>query len=193
MSATTSTTGTPGWARQIPNLLTLARLAALPILVVVMVAADGPTSLTAAILFTVVGLTDFLDGYLARRLGAESAFGRIADPLADRLLVAVGLIGLVLLDRVHWAAPALLIGRDLLLIVGFLAMARRGILMRVDTAGKMSSALTMFGAGACLYVTWKWADGMLWLAVVFALATFVQYLAEAAQALRSQARVSMSG
>jgi CDP-diacylglycerol---glycerol-3-phosphate 3-phosphatidyltransferase len=181
------------WARSLPNALTIARLAALPLLLVVLIQAPGPTSLSAGLIFSLVGATDFLDGYLARRLGVESTFGRIADPLADRLLVAVGLVGLVLLDRVHWAAPAILIARDVILIAGFVFAARRGVVMHVDAAGKLSSALTMFSTGACLLVAAGWAQGLLWLAVAVAVATFIQYIAEGARALQSQRRVSISG
>ena len=85
----------------LPNALTIARLAALPVLLVVLIRAEGPTSVPAAVIFGVVAATDFLDGLLARRLGAESRFGRIADPLADRLLVLVGLVGVILLDRLN--------------------------------------------------------------------------------------------
>jgi CDP-diacylglycerol---glycerol-3-phosphate 3-phosphatidyltransferase len=174
--------------RQIPNVITLVRLLALPVLVVVLIAAPGPTSLAAGLIFAAVGATDYLDGWLARRLGAESAFGRIADPLADRLLVAVGLVGLVLLDRVNWAAPTILIGRDVLLIAGFVLVAHLGVLMRVDFAGKVSSALTMIATGACLLVAGWWAEALLWAAVVLALATGARYAAEATRSVRARVR-----
>ena len=127
----------------LPNALTIGRLAALPVLLVVLITAEGPTSGLAAAIFAVLGVSDLLDGYLARRLGAESRFGRIADPLADRLLVLVALVGLLLLDRIAAWGPAVLIVRELIVIGGFAALLRHGIEMRVDIAGKVSSALTM--------------------------------------------------
>ena len=66
--------------RWIPNALTIARLVALPVLLVVLIEAEGPTSPLAAGIFGVVAFTDFVDGKLARALHAESRFGRIADP-----------------------------------------------------------------------------------------------------------------
>jgi CDP-diacylglycerol--glycerol-3-phosphate 3-phosphatidyltransferase len=170
--------------RWLPNALTIARLAGLPVLLVVLIRADGPTSVTAAVIFGVVGATDFLDGILARRLGAESRFGRIADPLADRLLVAVGLVGVILLDRIHPTGPAILIARDAILVAGFAALLRVGIEMRVDFAGKVSSALTMLATGGAILLDQEWVDWLFWAAVALALATFANYVREALVALR---------
>lgn len=178
--------------RWLPNALTLARLAALPALLVVLIRADGPTSVTAAVIFGVVGATDFLDGILARRLGAESRFGRIADPLADRLLVGVGLVGVILLDRIHPAGPAILIARDVILVAGFAALLRRGIEMRVDMAGKVSSALTMLATGGAILLDQAWVDVLFWAAVALALATFANYCREAVVALRGAGRAGPS-
>jgi CDP-diacylglycerol--glycerol-3-phosphate 3-phosphatidyltransferase len=176
----------------VPNALTLARLAALPVLLVVLARAPGPTSVTAGLIFGAVAVTDFLDGWLARALRAESAFGRIADPLADRLLVGVGLVGVILLDRMHWAAPVTLITRDVLLIAGFVALARIGVLMRVDMAGKVSSALTMFATGGCLLFAGVWVEVLMWVAVALALLTFAHYSSRGARAWRSARGGSIS-
>ena len=104
------------------------RLAALPVLLVVLIREEGPTSVPRGRdLRASSAVTDFLDGYLARRLGAESRFGRIADPLADRLLVGVGLVGR---DRCSAgsppAAPVILIVRDVAIVVGVACLLRRG-------------------------------------------------------------------
>jgi CDP-diacylglycerol--glycerol-3-phosphate 3-phosphatidyltransferase len=161
--------------RWLPNALTVARLAALPVLLAMLIRAEGPTSPPAAILFGVLGATDFLDGYLARRLGAESRFGRIADPLADRLLVAVGLVGVILLDRVNPAGPIILLVRDAVSVVGFAWLMRAGIEMRVDLAGKISSALAMVGTGGVILLDRLWVDAIFWAAVALALVTLLNY------------------
>ena len=108
--------------RWIPNALTIARLAALPLLLVVLIEAEGPTSPLAAGIFGVVAFTDFVDGKVARALDAESRFGRIADPLADRLLVILALVAVILLDRMNPAAPVILILRDVLIVAAFAAL-----------------------------------------------------------------------
>lgn len=179
--------------RWLPNALTVARLLALPVLLWILIEADGPTSVTAGLLFGVVGLTDMLDGALARAMRAESTFGRIADPFADRLLVAVGLVGLILLDRMHWSAPGVLLLRDAVLVVGFLALARRGVEMRVDVIGKASSALTMVAAGGALLFAGLWVEVLLWVAVGLATISFVMYVAVASRAVGDRRRARAGG
>lgn len=174
----------------IPNALTLARLASLPVLMIVLARADGPTSTVAALLFGAIGATDLLDGALARALGAESRFGRIADPLADRLLVVVGLVGVILLERIHPVAPALLIARDVVVVAAFGCLLRRGVEMRVDMAGKTSSALTMAATGGALFLDALWVDVLVWAAVALALTTLLNYSRVALVALRSTPRAS---
>jgi CDP-diacylglycerol---glycerol-3-phosphate 3-phosphatidyltransferase len=176
----------------LPNALTTARLAALPALLAMLILADGPTAPWAALLFGILGATDLLDGFLARRLHAESRFGRIADPLADRLLVAVGLVGLILLDRIHPVVPAILLARDLALVLGFVLMMRRGVEMRVDLAGKVSSALTMIGTGGAILLDKLWVDGLLWAAVALALVTCANYTRAAVGILRLRGGTSTS-
>lgn len=178
--------GSPARLRWLPNALTLARLAALPVLLVVLLRADGPTSGLGALIFGVVAATDLLDGYLARRLHAETRFGRIADPLADRLLVGVALIGVIALGQVGPAAPIILIARDVLTIAGFAWLLGRGVEMRVDMAGKVSSALTMVAAGAAMLFEGAWVSALMWVAVALALVTLANYLRIAAGALRGR-------
>ncbi|MEI7794838.1 MAG: CDP-alcohol phosphatidyltransferase family protein, partial [Thermoleophilia bacterium] len=68
--------------RWLPNAITIARLAGLPVLLVMVLQADGPTYLAAGILFAILAFSDLVDGFLARALNAQTTFGRIADPLA---------------------------------------------------------------------------------------------------------------
>jgi CDP-diacylglycerol--glycerol-3-phosphate 3-phosphatidyltransferase len=166
----------PARVSQIPNLLTAARLVAIPVLVVLIAGADGPTAPAAAWLFAAVALTDLLDGWLARRLHAESELGRIADPLADRLLVAVGLIGLIALGRFSWPGPVAILARDALLIIGFVVLRRRGLRPAVDLAGKASSLLAMAAVALALLSEAPWIDVLFWLAVAVSLATLANYL-----------------
>lgn len=169
--------------RWVPNALTVARLVSLPVLLAVVLTADGPTSTLAAALFAVVAMTDFVDGKLARALHAESRFGQIADPLADRLLMAVGLVGVITLGRLHWAGPTVILVRDVMSIVAFAWYAKHGVLLRVDFAGKTSSALAMIATGVVLAVDAVWADVLFWVAVAGSLATLANY----ARTLRSPA------
>ena len=167
-----------GW---LPNALTLVRLAAIPVLLAILIADDGPTAPVAAWLFGAVAVTDYLDGWLARKLHAESRFGQLADPLVDRLLVAVGLIGLILLDRLHPAGPAILMARDVLAVAGFALLIRLGHDPRVDIWGKAASALAMSATALAMLSTATWIDVLFWVAVVFAVVTLVHYVYNAAR------------
>ena len=170
---TVSTRPRLGW---LPNALTLTRLLAIPVLLGILIAADGPTSPVAAWLFGAVAVTDYLDGYLARRLHAESRFGQLADPLVDRLLVAVGLVGLILLDRLNAAGPAILLARDVLAVAGFGLLMRMGRDPKVDLPGKCASALAMAATALAMLSTATWIDVLFWISVVFAVATLLNYV-----------------
>lgn len=178
--------GRSRWA-WVPNALTIGRLVALPVLLWVLIAADGTTSVLGWAIFSVTAVTDFLDGWLARRLGAESTFGRIADPLADRLLVGVGLVGVMLLGSVPLAAPLILLVRDGVIVAGAVALLRAGIDMRVDMAGKVSSALTMTATGLAIWLDQAWVEVLMWAAAALALGTFANYARQAAGLLRARA------
>jgi len=171
----------------LPNAITICRLAGLPWLLYLVLTADGTTSAQAAWWFTAIAATDFIDGKLARYLKAESRFGRIADPLADRLVMAVGLVGLLVMDRLPWPGPAIILARDALAVVAFVWLARRGVEMRVDWWGKTSSTLAMVGTGMCLLSEWRGGDVVFWIAVALSLATLINYSRTAARGLRASA------
>jgi len=155
------------------------------VLAAVLLAAEGPTSAAAAWLFAGIGVTDFLDGKLARALHAESEFGRLADPFADRLLVAVGLVGLIVLDRLHPAGPLLVLGRDVVAVAAAVALRGRGLDLRVDMLGKTSSALVMAGIALALLSEAAWIDVLFWAGVVLSLVAFANYARVVARALRA--------
>lgn len=94
----------------VPNLITLARLVAIPAMVVVFYLPFGWSDLCAAGVFLLAGLTDMLDGYLARRLGQTSRFGAFLDPVVDKLMVAAALVMLVQVHATAWlVVPAIVI------------------------------------------------------------------------------------
>ncbi len=168
----------------LPNAITICRLAGLPVLIWAVVTHSGPTSAFVAWLFAGIAITDFVDGKLARYLHAESRFGQIADPLADRLVMAVGLIAFLAFDRLHWTAPVIILVRDAVAVIAFVVLARRGVEMRVDFWGKASSLIAMVGTGMCLLSTWVGGDIIFWIAVVISVATLANYARDAARRLR---------
>jgi CDP-diacylglycerol--glycerol-3-phosphate 3-phosphatidyltransferase len=169
--------------RWLPNAITLTRLAGIPVLIWLMIRADATTSTSAAVVYTVIAGTDFIDGILARVLGAESRFGRIADPLCDRLLIATVLIGLIAMGRQGWPGPTTILVRDIVLMISFLLLAKRGVEARVDWAGKTASTVTMVGAGMCLLNEWPGGDIVFLIAVILSLVTFANYAIRGVRAL----------
>ncbi len=169
----------------LPNAIPIARLAGLPVLIWAVAVHSGPTSAFVAWLFAGIAITDFIDGKLARHLGAESRFGRIADPLADRLVMAVGLIALLHFGRLHWVAPVVILVRDAGAVVAFVWLARKGVEMRVDFWGKASSLVAMVATGMCLLSTWVGGDVLFWIAVALSVATIANYARDARRRLRA--------
>ena len=124
---------------QLPNALTVLRLVAIPVFVVLLYRADGQGSWFLAGLFAAAAFTDQVDGFLARRWHVESEFGRFADPLADRLMIDVAVLLLCLDGRLPWLALVIVLGRDALLIGGYGVVRDRGYEFSVSTLGKAST------------------------------------------------------
>jgi CDP-diacylglycerol--glycerol-3-phosphate 3-phosphatidyltransferase len=163
--------------RPIANALTLARLlAVLPFTVLLATAEDGQ-SLPAAAIFTLASLTDFLDGVLARRADEPSQFGRIADPIADRLLINMALILLWYAGRLPWWLALPVLTRDVWLMALF---HRRHAETRVavNAAGKWATALIMLALALLM------ATSASWPLVIFAVGVGVSLVAGALYSLR---------
>jgi cardiolipin synthase (CMP-forming) len=107
-----------------PNAVTLTRLLLMPVCAVLLATGRYGTGLALTVL---VGLTDWVDGWLARRTGRVSRLGQLLDPLADRLLIASVAIALLLRGVVPWPALVLLVARDLVLLAGWPLLKRRGV------------------------------------------------------------------
>jgi CDP-diacylglycerol--glycerol-3-phosphate 3-phosphatidyltransferase len=164
----------------IPNALTIARLVLIPVFVVLLLSAEGGHSWPAAIVFGVAGVTDQIDGWLARRWRVESSFGKIADPLADRLMIDAAVLMLWWADRLPWVA-LLIPARDLLLIGVTPLAVRRGYRFEVNLAGKAATWL-LYASLVFVMLTSKGTDWPLWLfwaGVVLALVSLAGYALKA--------------
>jgi CDP-diacylglycerol--glycerol-3-phosphate 3-phosphatidyltransferase len=151
----------PAPLAQLPNALTVFRLALIPVFVALIVAADEANSWPAAIVFGIAGVTDQIDGFLARRWSVESAFGKIADPLADRLMIASAVILLWHAARLPWVALAIP-ARDILLIAATPLAIRHGYEFEVNLLGKAATWL-LYASLAFLMVTQPEANWPLWI------------------------------
>ena len=171
---------------QLPNALTILRLALIPVFVVLMLGSDDGYSWPAAIVFATAGATDQIDGWLARRWHVESQFGKIADPLADRLMIDAAVILLWLENRLPLAALAVVLARDLLLVGGYKLVVNRGYDFEVNLLGKAATWL-LYAALALTMVTREGTDWPLWLfwgGVALALLAGAQYLVKARREVR---------
>jgi CDP-diacylglycerol--glycerol-3-phosphate 3-phosphatidyltransferase len=161
---------------QLPNALTLFRLALLPPFIVLILASDGGRSWPAGTIFLIAGITDQVDGFLARRWHVESAFGKIADPLADRLMIGIAVVLEWHAGRLPWAALAIPV-RDLFLMGATPVMIRRGFRFEVNTLGKAATWLLYLGVG-CSMVTHPstaWPLWIFWAGFALAIASLVLY------------------
>src|SRR6059058_3941121 len=145
----------------IPNALTIFRLALIPVFVALLLVSDGGHSWPAAIVFGVAGVTDQVDGWVARRWHVESEFGKIADPLADRLMIDAAVILLWNAGRLPWVALAIP-ARDVALVAGYKLVMERGYDFSVNLAGKAATWL-LYASLAFLLVTREGTQWPLWI------------------------------
>ena len=125
------------------NVLTMFRLLLVPAFIYALASAEDGTSTFAAGVFALAAITDFLDGQVARRTNTVTEFGRVADPLADRLLVASALIILLVEGRLPTVGLMAVLFRDALMMAGYYVLSRKGIRMEVIWVGKLSSTVLM--------------------------------------------------
>jgi CDP-diacylglycerol---glycerol-3-phosphate 3-phosphatidyltransferase len=132
-------------AFNLPNLLTLGRVAAIPFFIWLL---DSPTPVRgfwACLVFTAAAVTDILDGYLARKMGVVSVLGKFLDPLADKLIVMAALVWLVSLGRVPAWVVVLLLAREISVTGLRSVAASEGVVIGAGGEGKMKTALQMIG------------------------------------------------
>ena len=166
--------------RQLPNALTIARLFLLPVFIALLAVSDGGYSWPAAIVFGIAGVTDQVDGFLARRWHVESAFGKIADPLADRLMIDAAVLMLIYADRLPWVALLIPL-RDLVVLIGTPIVLGRGYEFQVNFLGKLATWLLYASLGFVM-VTHKGTDWPLWIfwaGLVLALVALAEYAVKA--------------
>jgi CDP-diacylglycerol--glycerol-3-phosphate 3-phosphatidyltransferase len=166
--------------RSLPNALTILRLALIPLFVGLMLA-DDPANWPAGIVFAVAGITDQVDGFLARRWHVESQFGKVADPLADRLMIDAAAIMLWATGRLPWYAAIVILARDVILVAGYKLVVPRGYDFEVNVLGKVATWV-LYAAIALVIVTddgVDWPVWLFWTGVALALVAAAQYVLEA--------------
>ena len=171
--------------RQLPNALTILRFVAIPVFVGVLLAERSGPSWLAGIVFGAAAITDQVDGWLARRWRVESEFGKVADPLADRLMIDVAVVMLVALDRLPWIALVIL-ARDLLLVAGYRFVVPRGYDFEVSRLGKIAT-WGLYASLAFVLVTERdtwWPLALFWISLALAVVAAGQYVLKARREVR---------
>lgn len=169
----------------VPNVLTTLRLIAIVPFVILLGRAGDGQSIAAALIFALASATDFLDGYIARRAGVQSRFGRIADPLADRLLIDLCVILLAYQSRLAWWLALPLLLRDAYLAIAF---ERRHMAteVRVNFYGKLATAMIMVALLAMMLTPRLWADVLYAAGLAISLAAAVSYAIRSGEGLTSK-------
>ena len=172
----------------LPNLLTILRIIAAPIIAILIWRETSNGQLIVAfVLFFVAGLTDWLDGYLARKLQIKSELGRILDPIADKVLLACVLLALASHYTREWVfmAPALIIFLREFIISGFREyMSKEGIVINVSALAKWKTTLQLAAVGLIIlsmifaenaFLAYA-SNATLWLSAVVTIQTAYDYL-----------------
>ncbi|MFZ3208844.1 MAG: CDP-diacylglycerol--glycerol-3-phosphate 3-phosphatidyltransferase [Geobacteraceae bacterium] len=141
----------------LPNILTLMRIAAIPLLAVLLISPSKCAGFWAAALFAMASITDWLDGYLARRMGIVTVFGKFLDPIADKLIVMAALIMLLPFNRVPAWMALVIIGREIV-ITGLRGIAStEGIIIAASDLGKFKTIFQIVAIlGLLLHYDYYW-------------------------------------
>ena len=123
-------------APNLPNLLTMLRILLVPVLVVALLGETPNGDLLAAIVFAVASLTDAIDGYLARARGDVTSFGKLMDPIADKLLIVAALVALVSLDRLAAWIAMVIIAREFAVTAVRMQATQQGVVLAANWWGK---------------------------------------------------------
>ncbi len=125
----------------LPNALTLLRILAVPVVVVALLGESEHGDAFAAAVFALAALTDGLDGYFARSRGSITTFGKLMDPLADKLLITAALVSLVSLDRLEAWVAMVIIAREVAVTILRTIANERGIVIAASWLGKLKTVL----------------------------------------------------
>ena len=162
-----------------PNLLTVLRILLVPVLVVALLANAGEGDVLAAIVFSLASVTDFVDGYLARARNSVTTFGKLMDPLADKLLIIAALISLVSLHRLAAWIAMVIIARELAVTVLRMGASQAGVIMPASNFGKLKTCIQIAAVLGVIAVRGShhpaWLVVLLYAAVAVTVASGLDY------------------
>ncbi len=178
----------------IPNILTMMRIAAIPLLAALLLSPSKESGFWAAAVFALASITDWLDGYLARRMGIVTVFGKFLDPIADKLIVMAAMVMILPFGRVPAWMVLVILGREMI-ITGLRGIASsEGIVIQASDLGKFKTIFQIVAIlGLVLHYEYNWFFGIahplltvnmhnvgmfyLWIATILTIWSGVDYLA----------------
>jgi CDP-diacylglycerol---glycerol-3-phosphate 3-phosphatidyltransferase len=176
----------------VANLLTGFRLVLVPVFLLFLFAGDGhetASRITAFAIFAIAVITDHFDGYLARTFNLVTEFGKLADPIADKMLIGAALIGLSMLGDLPWWLTAVILFREIGITALRLAVIRHGVIP-ASRGGKLKTLVQAVAIGLfILPLTGSWHNAawvVMWAALALTVLTGVDYLVSAARGSRAR-------
>ena len=160
-----------------PNFLTVVRILLVPVLVVALFSHGGSGDVFAAIVFALASVTDFVDGYLARSRDSVTTFGKLMDPLADKLLIVAALISLVSLHRIAAWVAMVIIARELAVTVMRMGATQAGVIIAASNIAKVKTCLQIAAILAVIAVHGHpaWVDVLVYVAVAVTVLSGLDY------------------
>ena len=162
----------------LPNTLTMIRILLVPVVVVALLDETPNGDTIAAIVFAIAALTDGLDGYIARSREAVTTFGKVMDPIADKLLIAAALISLVSLDRVAAWVAMVIIAREFAVSGLRIAAGQQGVVIPASGLGKVKTIVQVVAVLALIAASdpdAAWVQALVYLMVAITVASGADY------------------
>ena len=185
----------------IPTLMTWTRIVAIPLIVGVYYLpglTPAAQNEIATVMFVLFAVTDWLDGFLARKLNQTSAFGAFLDPVADKFLVCASLLILVHMNRVHVLVALIIIGREIAIssLREWMAQIGAGKSVAVHMVGKVKTTVQMVAIPFLLFDglllglidTRVWGEVLIWAAAVLTIWSMVYYMQKALPEIRARVK-----
>jgi CDP-diacylglycerol---glycerol-3-phosphate 3-phosphatidyltransferase len=174
----------------LPNVLTVLRIMLVPALVVALLGNTPAGDVLAAVVFSLASLTDFVDGYLARARDSITTFGKLMDPLADKLLIVAALISLVSLHRLAAWVAMVIITRELAVTVLRLGATQAGVVMGASMFGKVKTCLQIAAILTVIAVHGQppWVSALLYVTVAVTVLSGLDYFFGLRRRIQAQAQ-----
>ena len=161
----------------VPNVLTILRILLVPVVVVALLGETPNGDLLAALVFAFASATDWVDGWIARSRNSVTTFGKLADPVADKLLVIAALVSLVSLDRLDAWVAMVIIAREVAVTMTRAAATGQGVVISANRLGKIKTVVQVVTIFLLIAVSGSpaWLDALVYAMVAITVISGVDY------------------